>query len=1141
MFGKIISVVYLLILVVVTSNSLAQKQANNWYFGQNAGLSFATGSPVTLLNGQLNTNEGCATLSDSSGNLLFYTDGITVYNKAHAVMANGTGLTGDPSSTHSAIIIPMPCNDTLFYIFTVDNEAGPNGIRYSLVNIVPNGGNGVVTIKNQSILTPATEKLTAVSHCNGTDVWMIAHGWNNNNFYSWRISCDSIEDPVISGVGIKHPIDTLSTLQSIGQMKVSPLGDKLAIVIYTGGDTAKTTIQLFDFDNYTGVISNPLKLPGYGPMYGLEFSPDGSKLYVSATTGGSFGPFMNRCFQFDISSSDTNTIKLSRTEIFAGEGLPNPPGQIQIATDGKLYIARTGDTTIDRINNPNLPGLACEYQEGVINLMGRQSRFGLPPFNQKYLLDPSAGTFSYSNPCDSFQITFTAPLTPKYSSWLWNFGDPASGTADTSTVENPVHIFSDTGDYIVQLIATGVCRTDTFIKSLSIDTVPFIDAGKDTFVCFGNSVTLGGAPSGPNNGIYLWEPKIYLNVDTIANPVSTPYVTISYSLSVKEGAECTAYDTVSVIVGPYIDAGPGGSICNSEDSVLLGGAPTSDPSFTFSWSPSTGMNDTTLPNPKVSPTSSTNYVLLVTDTVGCMKTDTVTVLVFDSTEQVSFTFSGKCSGIQSFINTSTSGFDKWLWNFGDTNAFGGFLFGNTSTDFQPLFGHFYSTSGIYTVTLIGYTEGTCLRDTFQQDIVVGNFFVDAMPNDTTICRGDTLQLNIVDSASAEPITYLWTPNNQVNDDTIKNPIVYPIDTVTYTISVTSGGCLIKDSIHIDIGGYADAGNDTIICKNNDVVIGGLPSILPGSILQWTPPTYLDNDTSVNPSFSGDSAGNYIYQLITTDSWGCIDTDQITILVNELPSVNAGNDTSICEDELLFIGNNTLTSSNTYLWKPVIGLSDSLSGYTQVILEVDSITEINYLLVVTDTNECAAEDSVFVTIHPTPSVDVSVDGEKSILTVVNAEKVFNGVASDAGSNFTWSPAIYLNDTTLLSPTFYPTDTGTITYILSSSSNYGCVASDTLFVKIIKETVLTIPDIFSPNNDGENDVLYAYEIGLANLELFTIIDRWGNIVFETNNINTGWDGTYDGKKSPIGVYLVELKGSDVLGEKKHIVNHKVTLIR
>ena len=111
-----------------------QRQGNIWYFGENAGLDFNSGSPVVLTDGALSTTEGCATISDAEGKLLFYTDGISIWNKNHQVMSNGSGLYGDPSSTQSGVIIPAPGKDNMYYVFTISAGGEGEGFCYSIVD-----------------------------------------------------------------------------------------------------------------------------------------------------------------------------------------------------------------------------------------------------------------------------------------------------------------------------------------------------------------------------------------------------------------------------------------------------------------------------------------------------------------------------------------------------------------------------------------------------------------------------------------------------------------------------------------------------------------------------------------------------------------------------------------------------------------------------------------------------------------------------------------------------------------------------------------------------------------------------------------------------------------------------------------------
>ena len=195
----------LLVVVVLMWNAkalYAQLEANNWYFGNYAGVSFSSGEPIALLDGALSTREGCATISDTNGNLLFYTDGQTVWNKNHLLMQNGGGLLGHPSSTQSAIIVPKPGSNTIYYIFTVPQALNYDGLRYSVVDMTLAGGLGAVTNqKNILLIQPVVEKVTAVRHANNIDIWVITHGRDNNTFYSFLITSAGVNMiPVITTI-----------------------------------------------------------------------------------------------------------------------------------------------------------------------------------------------------------------------------------------------------------------------------------------------------------------------------------------------------------------------------------------------------------------------------------------------------------------------------------------------------------------------------------------------------------------------------------------------------------------------------------------------------------------------------------------------------------------------------------------------------------------------------------------------------------------------------------------------------------------------------------------------------------------------------------------------------------------------------
>jgi hypothetical protein len=268
-------------------DSHAQGEANNWYFGLNAGLSFASGSPVAVTNGQLRTGEGCATISNSSGQLLFYTDGITVYNRNHNVMVNGTGLMGNSSSSQSATIVPKPGSNSLYYVFTTEAVAKPNGFRYSIVDMNLDSGNGAVTTdKNILIYTPTCEKIAINKHSNNVDFWIVTHGFDNNNFYAHLLTNIGLNTtPVISSVGFTPTIPIQSPFNrdaTMGCMKIAPDGSKLAIAHSNDSWNTNGVLQLFNFNNSTGILTNPITLiQGSFDSYGVEFSPNSRVLYFT--------------------------------------------------------------------------------------------------------------------------------------------------------------------------------------------------------------------------------------------------------------------------------------------------------------------------------------------------------------------------------------------------------------------------------------------------------------------------------------------------------------------------------------------------------------------------------------------------------------------------------------------------------------------------------------------------------------------------------------------------------------------------------------------------------------------------------------------------------------------------------------------
>ncbi len=440
-------------------NVFSQGEANNWYFGSNAGITFNNGAPEALLDGQLDTFEGCSSISDSSGNLLFYSDGISVWNRNHQVMPNGSGLLGSSSSTQSGLIAPYPGNPNLYYIFAIDLQAGPNGITYSLVDLSLDNGLGDITSeKNVLLYAPSTEKITAIKHTNSDDIWVITHRADTNEFYTYLIDDTGINlNPIISAIGY----NPANEIDSAGYMKISPDGTRLAIAY-----SFSNILELFEFNASTGSISSLIQIDSLNPInegsyiYGVEFSQNGELLYVSSLLDG--------IYQLDLSAYDAASISSSQLLIPPDASLSSTPPSagLQLGPDGKIYVSHFDYGYLGVINNPDIQGVGCDYIIDGIFLEERVTFFGLPPFIQSFF----SAFINANDTCIGNPIDFSVNTNQNIDSILWDFGD-----SNTAMVNNPSHTYNLPGTYTVSVTVTSGLQVITNTKTITIFDQPQLD------------------------------------------------------------------------------------------------------------------------------------------------------------------------------------------------------------------------------------------------------------------------------------------------------------------------------------------------------------------------------------------------------------------------------------------------------------------------------------------------------------------------------------------------------------------------------------------------------------------------------------------------------------------------------------------
>lgn len=359
--------IFLSLLVLLCLNIVAYpQQLNNWYFGWQVNLNFNTSPPSLNYTNNMWAEEGCSFIGDSLGNILFYTNGLEVYNKNHVMMPNGNGLLGGVSTTQSALVIPRPGFPDRFYIFTNDDQGGPDGLRVSEVDISLGGGNGDVVNKNIFLEAPVCEKITAAYHANGTDIWVVCHGLNTNEFISYLVTSSGVSSvPVITPVGIVY-YGGFSNNNTAGHMKFSPDGSYIGIVTDSG------QVELFEFDRLNGTFYNEINLSGTcSYTYGIEFSPDNSKVYVAGT----------HLIQFDLDNFNFADILASRSIIHT-YNLSSFFTNVALAPDGKIYAvdyySNVNGLKLGAINNPNDSATSCNFDSVAIVTSHLSSAFSLP-------------------------------------------------------------------------------------------------------------------------------------------------------------------------------------------------------------------------------------------------------------------------------------------------------------------------------------------------------------------------------------------------------------------------------------------------------------------------------------------------------------------------------------------------------------------------------------------------------------------------------------------------------------------------------------------------------------------------------------------------------------------------------------------
>jgi len=875
-----ISITFILLL-----NLFVKAQSNyakNWQFGANIGLVFNGGVPSYTAGTALTNSLGCSAISDLTGSLLFYTDGVTIYNSANSVMSNGTGLDG-VNASQPAIILKQPGNRSIYYVFTVGGYSTNIGLKYSIVDMSLAAGMGSVTAKNIIIDNNCRDKLTAGKHCNGNDLWVVSTYSSNTFSY-----CSVALTPTGVGAPITGSITNASGVVDLGQIKLSPNSRKFALSCFrsiTNPGMGIILRMVADFDNTSGQITianylyplywsyghNALQM---ADAYGIEFSPNSQYVYTNSA--------IQQIVKLGLCDSSESSVLLqessNQVDTYGNKR------QYQLAPNGNIYVARNGTTTIGRINNPG-SATATSYTSSTVFTGSNICQWGLPNFPAYYFEEKPNLSFTYTNNVTCLTASFSTHPPCSRSGYVvtgyqWNFGDPLSGSSNISFIQNPSHVFTASGNYSVSLIRYFLCNTSDTISQLVNITQPILSTSTATN-CFGATATvqaIGGA--GPYT--YLWSSNSQTN--------STANFTTSgiYSVTVTDqgAGNCVRIATIAINV-PTITITPvinPSVVCfgsnNAQVSVNVTGGSGIYMYNYAQTTQSTGVFNNLYAGTHTVTVSDFGFNCVLTKTFSILSASPITLLAASNPSQI-------CEGSTlSIIANAGGGSGAFSYSWQPSAA------QNNSLLLTPPAGNY-----VYTAT----ATDTMVCTATQTIAFVVHPSPTISVSSPTVCKGT--QVNLV--ASGAPV-YTWQPGN-VNSSSLT---LNATNTINYTVSGANNfGCISTKTIAINVLTPVTV---TANC-NSPICVGDTAYFSAGAInlYQWQGPNNFIT-TQQNPQLINvqqTSAGTYT--LVTTDVSGCTYTVFVGLLVNGLPQLSLiASSTTICAGQKI---NLAASGADTYTW------------------------------------------------------------------------------------------------------------------------------------------------------------------------------------------------------------------------------------
>ena len=1162
-------------------DSLDQR-ANIWYFGQNAGIDFngLPDDPAIGITGPLVTPEGTSVISDRNGQVIFSTDGFSIFDKLDQDITPAGGIGGQNTSSQSALIIPVPGDETLYYIFTTKEIYGTGTfeLRYSLFDLKLRNGLGDLAEYNQLLFAKSTERIT------GNANWLIAHEYGNNSFRAYRISTSGISNPTISAIGSDHAITVAENGQ--GYMKLGAQ-NRLAVALSTPG--VSNVVEIFDFIDSTGSVTNfrTANLNNTaGQVYGVEFSPVGNKLFATLKNANS------QIYEF---AFDTLAIPYLKQAVPQTGEL----GAIQIGPDGQLYVAINGSSSLgtfsaqeDTTANSPLDALQPFALAG-----GTTSNLGLPNFIQTIANPTQTPTFSFTGLClgDSTQFSATGK-DPAIDKFDWNFGDGPSAIDSGAQI---AHLYALPGTYNVVLIIRNKCETPVgkYPGVVVINDVP-PDPSTAVVLCTGSAV-LDANPGDLPNFNYAW-----------STGDSTETITVSqqamYTVTVTDALGCSTDGSFLASANrPIVELGPNTTICQNTPIAPLD---AQNPGAVYAWelngvasgTTQTQSVDTSIPGVF-------EYKVQVTDTgtpFNCFVRDSITYTINETpsfnvsnnstiacntaTGQITLAFTAPLGGLFSYFisgPSSLSGIDQAAGSVLITPAtLAGGTYGVTVND---------QVSGCATITTTSINNnaftvgpltinGTCDPITLTVDVVatpgplvfplsyriINNttaievetggsptapfttdaaglpsnnqqYVVEVTTNDNCVATSAPVTINenppvpvtLSSDPCADPITvtvnggtsWVWTGPNIVSTTNTANSSTITADPAqgnqTYRINVTQPGvfCSLDTAITVSVNNNITAAFTQSDECADQVTLTATPA---GSYTyRWYRNGSLILGGQQIIAGLADNGIQYRVEVVNTVS-GCVFSSpvQAVNVSGELQFTLAA--TPPCEGQPFTLTANPNQTGVSYQW---VLNGAILSGQTSATL-VETRGGL-YEVTVTSSSGACSVTQIF-NVVPSPVTPGNLPGSGIICPdPANPDPETREVILDPGSEFisyNWfREGFALGETT---QTYTTSEAGI--YSVDLINIYGCPSSDESLLIEDCSPRITGPNAFRPTSNvqggGEysnrNFKLFTFFIDDTGFEVF-IFSRWGEMVYHTTERDFRWNGGYNnsvGQPLPTGTY-------------------------